>query len=484
MTEKEKQLRDQALKEAEESRSRVEADPYRLRFHLMSPNGLINDPNGWIQWNGAYHMFYQWNPFKTGHGAKFWGHYISLDLVNWTHQPIALAPSEWYEKNGCYSGSAVDLDGRLTLYYTGNVKDDEGNRSSYQCIAQSEDGIHFEKQGPVIDELPEGFTAHFRDPKVWKQNGRWYLVIGAQTEDMKGQALLYRSDDGREWTNLGPVAGSGLAPLQDFGYMWECPDLFPLGDKDVLVVSPQGLEPEGMHYQNVYQAGYFVGELDLESPAFHHGAFDELDRGFEFYAPQTTVDENGRRILVGWMGVPDQQEDQHPTIENGWVHCLTIPRELQLHGDRIIQKPAEELQALRANEVVHEGVALKGRDVTLEGVSGDVLELEVDLNSTVPLFEIDLRGEARLIFDREAAVLTLERKNFADRLTEKRQCHLEELRSLRLFLDTSSLEVFVNGGEEVFTARYFPSLENHRISFGSSGPAEMTVRKWTLESRP
>ncbi|WP_171051752.1 glycoside hydrolase family 32 protein [Alteribacter natronophilus] len=480
MTEKEQELIQQAEEAVGKNKNKVEADPYRLRFHLMSPVGLINDPNGWIQWNGTYHMFYQWNPMKPGHGAKFWGHYTSEDLVNWTHQPIALAPSEWFEKNGCYSGSAVDLDGRLTLYYTGNVKDDEGNRSSYQCIAQSDDGITFDKQGPVIDELPDGYTAHFRDPKVWKQNGMWYMVIGAQTEDLKGHALLYRSEDGRDWTCMGPVAGAEMAPLQDFGYMWECPDLFSLGDKGVLVVSPQGLEAEGMHYRNVYQAGYFAGELDLETPKFHHGAFDELDRGFEFYAPQTTEDENGRRILVGWMGVPDQQEDQHPTIENGWIHCLTIPRVLTLRGDRLIQTPAEELRALRSGEVSHETVTIDGGGQALEGVAGDVMELEIDVSRMAPYFEIDLRGEARIIFDREAKTLTFERRNFADRLTEKRQCHLEELRSLRLFLDTSSVELFVNGGEEVFTSRYFPAPDNREIRFGATGPAEVSVRKWAL----
>ncbi|MBM7095509.1 sucrose-6-phosphate hydrolase [Bacillus sp. H-16] len=482
MTEREQALIAQADDEVAKHEENIKNDPYRLTYHLMSPVGLINDPNGWIQWNGMYHMFYQWNPFKAGHGAKFWGHYTSTDLVNWKHEPIALAPSEWYEKNGCYSGSAVDLDGKLTLFYTGNVKDEQGNRESYQCIAQSEDGITFDKQGPVIDGLPEGYTAHFRDPKVWKHNGMWYLVIGAQTEDLKGHALLYRSGDGREWTNLGPVAGAGIPPLQSFGYMWECPDMFSLGDKDVMIVSPQGLDPEGMHYHNTYQAGYFVGELDYETPKFHHGAFDELDRGFEFYAPQTTEDEKGRRILVGWMGVPDQQEDQHPTVDNGWIHCLTIPRELRLQGDRLIQVPVEELKDMRAGEVEHTAANLQAGSQMLEDVSGDVAELELTDFSDLPsFFEVELRGTARLIYDREGKVLTLERKNFADRLTEKRQCHLEELRSIRIFMDTSSLEIFVNGGEEVFTLRYFPSPQARDITFTSSEKAVVTVKKWGLK---
>lgn len=165
------ELIEKANQEVERNREMVESDPYRLRFHLMPPVGLLNDPNGFIQFKGVYHLFYQWNPFETAHGAKFWGHYTSKDFINWEHQPIALAPSEWYEKNGCYSGSAIENDGKMVLFYTGNVKDENGDRETYQCMAVSQDGITFEKKGPVI-YLPEGYTAHFRDPKVWKKKIR------------------------------------------------------------------------------------------------------------------------------------------------------------------------------------------------------------------------------------------------------------------------------------------------------------------------
>lgn len=124
----------------------VKKDVYRQHFHLMPPVGLLNDPNGLIQWKGIYHVFYQWQPFKTGHGAKFWGHYTSTDLVNWQHEEAALAPSDWFDQNGCYSGSAFINDGQMHVMYTGNVRDEQGNRETYQCLAVSEDGIHFHKK--------------------------------------------------------------------------------------------------------------------------------------------------------------------------------------------------------------------------------------------------------------------------------------------------------------------------------------------------
>lgn len=218
-------LIEQAEERIKKYKSAVEADPYRLIFHLMPPVGLMNDPNGFIQYKGRYHVFYQWNPFKTAHGAKFWVHYSSSDLIRWKPEPIALAPSQWYEKNGCYSGSAIEYQGKLVLFYTGNVKDHQNNRESYQAWLVSEDGISFSKLGPVLEKPPE-YTAHFRDPKVGKMNNLWYMVIGTQTHEEQGRIALFTSEDVKDWKHKGSIPGSELNGLQSFGYMWECPDLF------------------------------------------------------------------------------------------------------------------------------------------------------------------------------------------------------------------------------------------------------------------
>ncbi len=480
MADRDEQLKQQAYDEVDKNRAEVERDPYRLTYHIMPPAGLLNDPNGFIQWNGTYHLFYQWMPFKTGHGAKFWGHYTSDNLVRWSHEEIALAPSEWYEKNGCYSGSAIDHDGVMTLFYTGNVKDEDGNRETYQCKAVSVDGLHFKKEGPVIT-LPEGYTPHFRDPKVWKHGDRWYMIVGAQNIDLEGRAVLFRSDDLYKWEHLGPIAGSHLGQLGDFGYMWECPDLFPLGGKDVLIASPQGLEASGMLYNNVYQAGYFVGELDYKNARMAHGDFTELDRGFEFYAPQTTEDDKGRRILIAWMGVPDQNEQDQPTVKHKWLHTMTLPRVLALKEGKLIQQPVEELESLRKNEVTHQGMLLENEEAEYEGISGKAAELLLEeFSGNAEQFEIGIRGNARLLYNNREKRFTLERKSFVDGLTESRHCYLAKLDSIRVFLDASSVEVFLNGGEEVFTARIFPDPGNGRIVFGAKGNVEFNLKKWDL----
>ncbi|EZP75385.1 sucrose-6-phosphate hydrolase [Parageobacillus genomosp. 1] len=479
-SETEREKIEQAYREIEKYRDKVEKDYYRLQYHLMPPVGLMNDPNGLIHWNGVYHVFYQWMPFHTGHGAKFWGHYTSCDLIHWKQEKIALAPSEWYDKDGCYSGSAIDHDGVLTLFYTGNVKDEHGNRQTYQCMAMSKNGIDFEKKGIVVT-LPDGYTAHFRDPKVWKKGDKWYMIVGAQSESLDGKAVLFRSQNLRDWEHLGPITGGNSRQLGKFGYMWECPDLFELDGQEVLIVCPQGLEAEAMRYQNVHQSGYFVGRLDYETAQFLHGPFAELDRGFEFYAPQTMLDAKGRRILIAWMGVPDQDEDKHPTITHRWVHALTLPRELKLKDGKLYQTPVEELQMLRKDKIAYSNVTIANEEMILEGISGDVIELNLEnIRLSGGIMEIAIRNTARIIYHSDERVLTLERKSFANGLTEKRQCRLERLHSLHMFLDTSSMEVFVNKGEEVFTARFFPYKHNQTISFAANGHLVFDIQKWSL----
>ncbi len=455
----------EAYNKIKKYRDKVIKDPYRLRYHLMPPVGLLNDPNGLIQFKGVYHVFYQWNPFETTHGAKFWGHYTSEDMVHWLEEPIALAPSEWYERNGCYSGSAVEADGKLYLFYTGNVKQGDGTRKTYQCLAVSENGIDFEKHGPVL-RLPEHYTSHFRDPKVWKKNDRWYMVVGAQSLDEKGAVALFHSKDLYHWVEAGTIAGSGMNGLKDFGFMWECPDLIHLNGKDALLVSPQGLKPDGDFYHNLFQSGYFIGELDYNKKKFQHGSFTELDRGFDFYAPQTFTDDSGRIILYSWMGITDEMEAHQPTLVNHWVHALTIPRELELKNGKIYQKPIKELKKLRKDQVVVENNEFEG----------DSTELILDFIKTGS-FNISFRNEAYLSYDLDR--LVLKRRNLKTGEVESRACKIAFVNKLQIFMDHSSLEIFINGGEEVFTARYFPKPNNTMISV--EGDAEFKLTKWNLD---
>lgn len=460
-----------------DNRRSVENDVHCLQYHLMPPVGLLNDPNGLIHFKGVYHVFFQWNPFETKHGKKSWGHYTSTDLIDWTLEEAALMPDAWYDKDGCYSGSAVEHEGKMYLFYTGNVKDENDERSTYQCLAVSDDGMNFDKKGPVLN-LPEGYTPHFRDPKVWMEGEKWLMILGAQNEREQGEAVLAQSPNLEDWEFIGPIAGSGMNTLQDFGYMWECPDLFHLHGEDVLIVCPQGLEADGDHYQNLYQAGYFTGTFDSAEMTFTHGPFVELDRGFDFYAPQTMLDEKGRRILFGWMGMTDRHEQDQPTIDSNWIHALTLPRILELKDGKIIQTPVLELEKLRGRHAEYE-VALDKENEFSEAVD-PCSEMLMDFTESVyGNFEIEIRNDIRIVY--EDGRFAVERNDFSGTAREQRAVLLEHLNKLQVFLDHSSIEIFINGGEEVFTCRYFPDSGDDEIVLKSESKTKLHVHCWSLE---
>ncbi len=491
---KNEELLKKAYKNIGEMKLIVDADYYRLKYHIMPPVGLLNDPNGFIHINGEYHLFYQFNPFDTKHASKHWAHVKSKDLINWEDMNIALTPSNWYESHGCYSGSAVDCEGILTIIYTGNVKDKLGNRETYQCLAYSKDGINFEKyeNNPVINNQPEGYTRHFRDPKVWKNGDFWYAVIGAQTIKKEGRVLLFKSENLKKWEIVGEVTGSNMNGLGYFGYMWECPDLFNLNYKDVLITCPQGLEAKGDLYNNIYESGYFVGKLNYDTGKMEHGKFTELDRGFEFYAPQTTVDDKGRRILIGWMGLPER--DEHPTVEHGWIHTMTIPRVLELKNEKLYQKPVEEMKLLRKDNTFYYDVVVNNEELELENISGDVLELyvEFELNEINEASELGLKMRCSKD-NKEYTLLSYNLYNYKCELDRNRsgkgyggirKCDLDFVGNLRLhiFIDTSSVEIFINEGEEVFTSRIYPKKDSKGINFFAKGGSVKInkILKWNI----
>lgn len=445
------------------------SDRYRLKYHLMPVEGLLNDPNGLIEKDGVFHVFYQVNDKECCHGPKKWGHYESKDLINWEIKDFALSPEENYESHGCYSGSAILHKGKIHLFYTGNVKTEKGERESYQCLAVENDKGTFDKLGPIISEIPKGYTEHFRDPKVFERDGLYYMVLGAQNNNLKGEVLLYISKDLKNWELL-----KSIYTKEDLGYMIECPDLFELDGERILLSSPQGIEPQGSLYNNLYQSGYMLS-LDEE---FGHWwtEFKELDRGFDFYAPQTFVDSKGRRIMYGWMGM---EEENHPTIKEGnWVHALTMPRELKIKNHKIIQSPLEELKDLRKTSIEKTDLIVEN-EIVFPELTGDSYEMIVDIeNVSAKSFGLKLRKshceEISILFDKDK--LTLDREK-SPCLKGKRKCKIAgNKHKLQIFMDTSSVEIFYNDGEEVFTSRVYVSSEAEGIEFFAKD-GEILIKK-------
>ena len=478
-------VREDEEKSILEKKEIVEKDFWRQKYHIQGIVGLINDPNGFSQFNGKYHMFYQWNPLGTNHKNKTWAHSVSDDLLHWKRLKTALRPDTWYSKDGAYSGSAIVDDDKLYLFYTGNVKDSDGNRESYQCLAVSSDGENFERWEPSIVNQPDGYTRHIRDPKIWKKDGKFYAVIGIQSEDLEGKAVLYSSENIKDWKFEGEIAGANHGKIKDFGFMWECPDYFQLKDektgeiKDLLVFSPQGLEPEGDLYNNKYQTGYLFGKLDYEKPEFEiFSNFVEIDRGHDFYAPQSMKDDKGRRLFIGWMGVPE--EEDFPTVKNEWLHCLTLPRELKVIDGILYQVPIKEMESIRGEKIEFSGKVTGEVKVG----TGATYELKVKFTDFNSDFGLKLRtgknSETVLKFDYNDKKFVLDRTKGEQLDKRLRKVYLGDISELELtvFVDNSSVEVFINGGAEVFSSRIFPEKDANGIIVFADKDVNVEIEKW------
>lgn len=315
-------------------------DIFRQKLHLMPPVGWLNDPNGLCQFKGTYHAFFQYSPFCAEGGLKMWGHYTSSDMVKWTYAGVSLYPDQPFDCHGVYSGSAFVEDGKMYLYYTGNVKLEGGEfdyihtgREANTILVVSEDGKHFGSKRELMrnSDYPQDLTCHIRDPKVWKKDEIYYMIQGARTQTDEGKVLIFESKDRLHWSYKGDVKTEDR-----FGYMWECPDYFEIEDRKILSVSVQGLEGGVWDNRNVYQSGYFQIDGDILS-SYKLSEYELWDYGFDYYAPQSFETEDGRRIHIGWMGMPDCEEYTNPTKEHGWQHCFTFPREIQVENGKILQ---------------------------------------------------------------------------------------------------------------------------------------------------
>ena len=418
------------------------------KFHLEMPKGLVNDPNGLCYHQGKYQIFFQWNPFGCEHKHKHWTYTQTTDFINYTKPQIALAPVDKFDKDGCYSGSARNKNNKLEIIYTANLKDEQNIRYPRQVLVKQNDDGEFIKEKIIIDTVPEGYTTHFRDPYIFAKNNRSFIILGAQRENLTGCALIYEEID-ENWIFRGELK----TQLTNFGYMWECPNLFTIDDKDILVFCPQGLKAQKYQYQNLYQAGYLIGQFNPDTLEFTHGEFHEFDMGFDFYAPQVLVHEN-RHILIGWVGMPDKLQD-YPTINDGWVHSLTLPRELILKNDKLYQRPISELNELNQN--------------TTTKINTDKISLSANkkLEISIPLKDIS-SWQGKLKFNDEYILLTYD-KNTSVFTIDRNQLKLggkgirqflvkaqDEL-NLSIYIDSSIIELYLQDGEYYATFCYYPT---------------------------
>jgi beta-fructofuranosidase len=438
-------------------------DPHRPRYHLLPPANWMNDPDAPIHWKGNYHMFYQYNPDGAYWGNMHWGHAVSPDMIHWRHLPVALAPTPGGpDSDGCFTGTAVVQDDRVVILYTGVRAVPQSQATSKgstpplletQCLAVSDDAnlrTWTKIVAPVLSAPPQGTQVNgFRDPSPWWQGEWWYMVTAAGIPNQGGCVLLYRSKDLRSWEFMhvlsktvhdGAAAFNPVSPWE----VWECPELFPVGEWHVLIFSTG----RRTYWQS--------GKLDKERMIFHPVQAGIMDHG-SFYAAKTQLDKSGNRIVWGWVQESRSAEESKLA---GWAGVMSLPRVLTVTEDGSLRsRVADEVHQLRTR-----GYSLrvtedeqKNREqigtMRLVGCCGEFL---CTVRRTGGPFKWVVSGPLEnqtpwltLGYDPEhPAQITLDA--YPIPILQNENHNLD----FHLYIDGSVIEVFVNG-EATYTKRFY-----------------------------
>ncbi len=490
---------------------KIAAHPLRQLYHVMPPVNWMNDPCSMVWFKGYYHLLYQYDPYHISPRGMFFGHVRSTDLVHWEQLPIALGPSEPWElydrdepgKNfGIFTGSAAVEGDRLIIAYCGSSYDEEGKLVQTICLAFSTDGIHFEKyeKNPIIAAPPEDGSRDFRDPKLWKQGDKWYLLMGS-CKDGQGKVLLYTSDTLEDWTYMGVMAESDGS----FGRMWECPDFFELDGYDVLIFSPIG-----MHHVD---ACWQIGHMDYSTGKFQRISWGKLDYGKEFYAPQTLLSPDGRRIMIGWCNMwahdgRDTFTTFGATAANGWCGHMSLPRELHVdERQRLTVTPVSECQLLRQGTPLVCRYTLCGTSAprkereTLSPGEGSVIQKapfdgwkSSELCLTIQAESqqhgkcgVRVRGGnsnyTEIGWDSRKNAVYLDRRN-ADGIYNDIQYYDRETTkapTITIYTDSVGIELFADNGKIRATNNIYPNPEHTELTlFAKDMDCVMTLEAWQL----
>ena len=464
-------------------------DPQRPIYHFMPRRNWLNDPNGLIQWQGTYHLFYQHNPNAAVWGDMHWGHATSSDLVHWHHQPIALAPTpNSPDADGCWSGVIVDDHGTPTMIYSGQQLHADHNHSSniqLPCRAVSHDHLQsWEKDpgNPLFMPPSDLDILAFRDHCVWRSDECWLQVIGAGIQNQGGAALLYQSADLRSWEYLGPLC---IGDRSETGDIWECPDFFALDGQHALIISPIPLR------RAIGLTGSFDGRTFIPHTRY------EIDAGGCLYAPQSFVDQHGRRIMFGWLW---EERPESDNVAAGWAGVFSLPRQVSMRRDgRLGFRPVPELEALRERGWCISKHELPA-DMLLELLpdADDALELDIELEigearQIIVLLRRSPDGEeeTQVIYDHEQGQLLVNRARTCrlegpERGLVSDACPLDEdgLLRLRIFLDRSVLEIYTGSGM-CLTSRIYPARDDSRglalRAIGGSARLQL-LKAWSMRA--
>lgn len=421
-----------------EARKHAEQDDARPMYHFRPPACWMNDPNGPIYHNGYYHLFYQFHPYGDTWGSMHWGHARSLDLVHWEHLPIALFPAGGDEAH-CASGCTI-LNANHTpmIFYTSFTTHLEDQPYQQRMMYSDQDLLTWQPhpRNPLFGQNAWeqiGVKHTWRDPFIFREAGRTFLILGAKT-DHAWQIPLYETEDQEcvEWTYRGVLYEVSKQERQS-QFLFESPNFTKVGDRWMLLYSPM-----------ITAVEYVIGTFDPDSLSFYPETRGVLDKGFQhetgLYATNLFFDPAGHPVLIGWIrGFPPQK---------GWSGCLSLPRVLSIGpDDHPRQQPVPELHKLRGRHTQIASCELRNASQRLPEVHVTQCEIRA---------QFELQGardcglkigdqpnpRSGIVIRYDGAMLYIGESHIPLNLAGK-----TNLLTLHIFIDRSVLEVFVNDGQ-------------------------------------
>ncbi|MCZ6538674.1 MAG: glycoside hydrolase family 32 protein [Chloroflexi bacterium] len=472
------------------SRERLAGDKHRPTYHFSPPENFMNDPNGICQWQGLYHLFYQFR--ADGEDSVHWGHAVSEDLVRWKDLPIALYPDQEHD---CFSGQTLVEDDRVIAIYHGTQA---GN-----AIATASDPLLIDwqkhSQNPVIPIGPvddNGSPYRVFDPCIWKEDDGYYALSGVfkngeRSVDCVGVDHLFRSTDLADWEYVGElIAGDfNSEPGEDYAV----PNFWPIGNGKHML----------LFFSHKRGGQYFVGEYDDATHRFSADYHGRLNNGplavGSLHAPSATVDDSGRFLAI--FNVKESREPK------GWSDIMTLPTHLSLRGDNsLVIRPVDEVDSLRGKHSSASDVVIgAGEELVLKEISGSAIELKltIDYGSAHEMGLNVLRspdgqeatrisffpkghprfGSAQVQIDGTSSSV---RNDLIPRPPEIGPLDIagDQPVELRIFVDRSIVEVFANE-RQWLTLRVYPDRDDSvGVSlFSRGGATKFTgIEAWRMES--
>ena len=492
------ELRERIFHIEKERKKKERMDPYQQKYHIMPPVGGIYEPSGLCDCDGDYYVFIQYSPIEIERRGQCFSLYKSRDLLHFLYVGVPIISDGSIDKDGVFSGSTLLVGKEMFFYYTGKVntvesKEDDYENSEYHTIVVkiSKDSYFNDVYSDKIivlksSDYKEVASGRVSGPKVWEENGMYNMIHALRTKEQTGAILFFTSTDKINWKFNKKLV------IEEYYQIFECPDIFYLDKIPILSVSMYHKDNKSTYKRddkkNSYNTqhniesnlgqnrvkthkSYFTFLKGDSIEKYGMGELHEWDYGFDFYAPQTFMDRKERVIMIGLMGNPTSMYCD-PTIDLGWQHCLTIPRELEIREDKLYQNPISEIERQRKNQ--NSVFITKEINISLKNTTDFVLNLPKESEG----FSLDVNNTLTMNYDCMEQTFRMEFINSMGYGREKCETSIHELTEVRILFDSSSIEVFLNKGEVALTTRIFKKEKDYSLKVGSVG-AKLTW--WDIE---